>query len=93
MHECLSTHDNPSDQKKSYVSFKLVNRKMFYIKPYLTHKSEIRFTEAEMETLRQMGILRMGSSEFPSPIILIKKSHSGNKLNKAPEYRLVVDFK
>ncbi len=46
-----------------------------------------------MEKLRQMGILRRGSSEFLSPIILIKKSHGGAKLNKTPEYRLVVDFK
>ncbi len=40
-----------------------------------------------------MGILSKESSEFLSPIMLIKKSHSGAKLNKAPEYRLVVDFK
>ncbi len=47
MHECLSTHDNPSVQNKSYVSLKPVNLKPFYIKPYLTH--EIKFAEAEME--------------------------------------------
>ncbi len=46
-----------------------------------------------METLSQIGILRRDSSEFLSPIMLIKKSHTGAKLNKAPEYRLVVDFK
>ncbi len=46
-----------------------------------------------MEKLLQMGILRRGSSEFLSPIMLIKKSHTGAKLNKAPEYRPVVDFK
>ncbi len=46
-----------------------------------------------MEKLRQMGILRRGSSEFLSPIMLIKKSHIGAKLNKVPEYCLVVDFK
>ncbi len=46
-----------------------------------------------MEKLHQMGILRRRSSEFLSPIMLIKKSHSGAKLNKAPEYQLVVDFK
>ncbi len=83
MHEYLSTHDNPSVQNKSYVSLKPVNIKLFYIKPYLTHESEIRFAEAEMEKLHQMGILRRGSSEFLSPIMLIKKSHSGAKLNKA----------
>ncbi len=49
MRECLSTHDNPSVQNKSYVSLKPVNRKPFYIKPYLTHESEIKFAEAEME--------------------------------------------
>ncbi len=88
MRECLSTHDNPSVQNKSYVSLKPVNLKPFYIKPYLTHESEIRFAEAEMEKLRQMGIF-----EFLSTIMLIIKSHSGAKLNKAPEYHLVVDFK
>ncbi len=93
MSECLSTHDNPSVQNMFYVSLKPVNLKPFYIKPYLTHETEIKFAEAEMEKLLQMGILRRGSSEFLSPIILIKKSHSGAKLNKAPEYRLVVDFK
>ncbi len=93
MHECLSTHDNPSVQNKSYVLLKPINLKPFYIKPYLTHESEIRFAEAEMEKLCQMGILRRGFNEFLSPIILIKKSHSGAKLNKAPEYHLVVDFK
>ncbi len=51
MRECLSTHDNPSVENKSYVSLKLVNLKPFYIKPYLTYKSEIRFAEAEMEKL------------------------------------------
>ncbi len=58
MCECLSTHDNPSVQNKSYVSLKLVNLKPFYIKPYLTHESEIMFAEAEMEKLRQMGTLQ-----------------------------------
>ncbi len=40
-----------------------------------------------------MGILRRGSSEFLSSIMLIKKSHIGAQLTKSPEYRLVVDFK
>ncbi len=75
MRECLSTHDNPSVKNKSYVSLNPVNLKSFYIKPYLTQKSEIKFAEAEMEKLSQMGILRRGSSEFLSPIMLIK-SHS-----------------
>ncbi len=93
MHGCLSTHDNPRVQNKSNVSIKPFNLKPFYIKAYLTHESEIRFAEAEMEKLRQMGILCRGSSEFLSPIMLIKKSHSGAKLNKASEYHLAVDFK
>ncbi len=93
MRECLSTHDNPSMNNKSFVSLKPVNLKPFYIKPYLTHKSEIHFAEKEMEKLRLMGILRRGSSEFLSPIMLIKKSHSGAKLSKSPPYCLVVDFK
>ncbi len=38
-----------------------------------------------------MGILHRGFSEFLSPIMLIIKSHSSVKLNKAPEYLL--DFK
>ncbi len=46
-----------------------------------------------MEKLRLIGILRRGSSEFLSPIMLIKKSHSGEKLSKSPPYRLLVDFK
>ncbi len=50
-----------------------MNLKPFYIKPYLMHKSEIKFAEAEMEKLRKMSILRRGSSEFLSPIMLIKK--------------------
>ncbi len=93
MHDCLSTHDNHSIQNKSYLSLKPINLKLFYIKPYLTNESEIRFVEAKREKLRQMGILRRESSEFLSPIILIKKSHSGAKLNKAPKYSLVVDFR
>ncbi len=93
IHECISIHDNLSVQNKSYVSLKPVNLKPFYIKPYLTQESEIRFAEAEMEKLHQMGILSRGSSEFLSPIMLIKRPHSDAKLNKAPEYLLVVDFK
>ncbi len=93
MRECLLTHDNRSVQNKSYLSLKLVNLKPFYIKPYLTHELEIKFAEAEMEKLRQMGILRRGSCEFLSPIMLIKKSHGRTKLAKSPEYHLVVDFK
>ncbi len=66
MRECLSTHDNPSVKNKSYVSLNLVNLKPFYIKPYLTHESEIKFAEAEMEKLRQMGILRRVSCSLKS---------------------------
>ncbi len=43
--------------------------------------------------LRQIGILRWGSSEFFLPIMLIKKSHSGAKLAKSPAYHLVVNYK
>ncbi len=93
MRECLSTHDNPSVQNKSYILLKPINLKQFYVKPYLTHESEIKLAKAEMEKLRKMGILRRGSSEFLSPIMLIKKSHSGAKLSKSVEYCLVVDFK
>ncbi len=46
-----------------------------------------------MEKYRLMGILRKGSSEFLSPIMLNKKSHDGTKLSKEQEYRMVVDFK
>ncbi len=49
MRECLSTHDNTSVQNMSYVSLKPVNLKQLYIKPYLTHESEIMFAEAKME--------------------------------------------
>ncbi len=84
MSECLSTHDNPCVNNKSFVSLKQVNLKHFYINPCLTHESEIHFAETEMEKLRLMSILRRGSSEFLSPIMLIKKSHSGAKLSKSP---------
>ncbi len=62
--------------------------KPFYIKPYLTHETEIKFAEAEMEKLRKMGILHQGSSEFLSWIILIKKSHSSAKLAKSVKSRI-----
>ncbi len=75
------------------MSLKPVNLKPFYIKPYLTHESEIKIAESEMEKLRKMGILRRGSSEFLSPIMLIKKSHSRAKLAKSVQYCLVVDIK
>ncbi len=75
------------------MSLKPVNLKPFYIKPYLTHETEIKFAQAEMEKLRQMGILRIGSYDFLSPVMLIKKSHTSAKLNKAPEYRLMLNFK
>ncbi len=75
------------------MSLKPVNLKPFYIKPSFTHETEIKFSGTEIEKLLQMGILHRGSSEFLSPIMLIKKSHTGAKLNKAPEYHLVVDFK
>ncbi len=93
MRECLSTHDNSSVQNISYVFLKPVNLKPFYIKKYLTYESELKFAKAEMEKLRLMDILHRGPSEFLSPIMLIKKSHSGAKLAKSPEYCLVVDFK
>ncbi len=72
----LSTHDNPSIQTKSYVSFNPVNLKPFYIKPYLTHEREIKITEKEMKTIRLMGILQR-SSNVLSPIMLSEKSHEG----------------
>ncbi len=46
-----------------------------------------------MEKVRLMGILKKGSREFLSPIMLIKKPHDGAKLNKDQEYKMVVDFK
>ncbi len=52
---------------------KSLKLKPFYIKPYLTHKLEIKFAEAEMEKLRKMGILQRGSSEYLLPIMFIKK--------------------
>ncbi len=74
MHECLSTHDNSNLQNKSYVSLKPVNLKPFYIKPYLTHESEIRFAEAEMEKLLQIGILCRGPVNS-YPLLCSSKSH------------------
>ncbi len=38
--ECLSTHDNPSIQNKTFISLKPINLKAFYIRPYLTHEKE-----------------------------------------------------
>ncbi len=40
--ECLSTHDNPSIQNKTFVSLKPINLKLFYIRPYLTLEKEIK---------------------------------------------------
>ncbi len=51
------------------------------------------FLHKELEKYRLMGILRKGSSEFLSPVMLIKKSHDGSRLNAKQEYRMVVDFK
>ncbi len=75
MCECLSTHDNPSVQNKSYVSLKPINLKLFYIKPYLTHESEIRFAEAEMEKLRQMGVSYIRGLVNFCPLSCSSKSH------------------
>ncbi len=74
MRECLLTQDNPSVQNKSSVSLKPINFKLFYIKPYLNHESEIRFAEAEMKKLGQMGILRRGPVNF-CPLSCLSKSH------------------
>ncbi len=93
MSDCLSTHDNLSVHCNATLSLNPVNLKPFYIKPHLTHEKKIKFAEAEMEKLVKMGILRRCSCEFLSPIMLIKKSHSGSKLRTSSEYRLVVDFK
>lgn len=46
-----------------------------------------------MDKLHKMGILRRGSSELLSPIMLIKKSHTSAKLDSSPDYHLVVDLK
>ncbi len=40
-----------------------------------------------------MRLLRKGSSEFLSPVMLIKKSQDGTRLNTKQEYRMVADFK
>ncbi len=64
--------NSPSAQNKSYVFLKPVNLTPFYIKPYFTHESEIKFAEAEMEKLGQMLILRRDSREFLSTIMFIK---------------------
>ncbi len=46
-------------QNKSYVSLKAVNLKPFYIKPYLTHETEIKFAEEEMEKLSKMTVVEL----------------------------------
>ncbi len=71
MREYMLIHDNHNVQNKSYVSLKPINLKPFYIKPYLTPETEIKFAEAAMEKMRQMGILCRGSSVFLSSIMLI----------------------
>ncbi len=91
--ECLSTHINPSVQNRTYVSLNPINIKPFYIQPHMTHEKEINFAQKELEKYRLMGILRKGSSEFLSPVMLIEKSHDGTQLNTKQEYRMVVDFK
>ena len=90
--ECLSIHDNPSISSKRFVTLSPINLRPFYIKPYLTHPKEIKFAESELRKLQLMGILRRGSSEFLSPIMLIAKSHSGQKLSKAAPWRAVANF-
>ncbi len=92
LRECLSIHDNPSVSSKRFVSLNPINLQPFYIKPYLTHPDEIKFAEKELKKLQLMGILRRGSSEFLSPLMLIRKSHSGQKLSKTPQWRAVANF-
>ncbi len=75
------------------VSLNPVNLKPLSIRPYLTHAKEIKISEAVMDKLRKISILCSGSSEFLSPIMLIKKSHNGSLLGSLPEYHLVVNFK
>ncbi len=59
----------------------------------MTHEKEINFAQKELEKYRLMGILCKRSSEFLSPVMLIKKSYDGTRLNTKQEYRMVVDFK
>ncbi len=82
MRDCLSTHDNPSVHCKAVVSLNPVNLKPFYKQLYLTHQKEIKFAEAEMETLMKIGILCRGSSKFLSPIMLIKNHIVGLHLEQ-----------
>ena len=92
LRDCLSIHDNPSISSKRFVKLNPVNLPPFYIKPYLTHPEEIKFAEKELRKLQLMGILQRGSSEFLSPIMLIRKSHSGQVLSKSAPWRAVANF-
>ena len=90
---CLSTHGQSGYCTKYTAKLRPVNLKPFYIRPYLTHEKEIAFAEKEMAKLAQLGVLERGSSEFLSPIMLIPKSHSGEKLSSDPNFRLLADYR
>ncbi len=90
--ECLSNHDNPSFQSKTFVSLKPVDLKPFYMKPYLTHEKEIKFAETEMEKLRKIGILRQGSDAFLSPIMIHQKVSQWSKTWQSTRISTVCRF-
>ena len=83
--DALSLHSEVG-QTNLTVDFRLSDTSPFFIRPFTVSAAEKPFIDKELDKLVKMGILQEDTSQYSSPIMLIKKKDTTSK-------RLVADFR
>jgi hypothetical protein len=83
--DALSLHSEVG-QTDLTVDFDLIDTTPFFIRPFTVSPAEKPFIDKELDKLVKMGILQEDTSQYSSPIMLIKKKDTSTR-------RLVTDFR
>lgn len=83
--KALSLHSEVG-QTNITVDFQLSDQTPFYIRPFTVSPAEKPIIDKELDKLVKMGILQEGTTQYSSPVMLLKKKDSKT-------YRLVTDFR
>jgi len=83
--EAFSLHSEVGDTNLT-VDFDLSDNSPFYIRPFTVSHAEKPLIDKELTKLVKMGILSEGTSQYSSPVMLLKKKGTDS-------LRLVTDFR
>ena len=83
--KALSLHSEVGDTD-IYVDFELNDENPFYVRPFTISAAEKPIVDKELDKLVKMGILNEDSTQYSSPVMLLRKKDSKT-------LRLVTDFR